>query len=96
MEYVAKIFATYSRFVQNSLTLPLQSTEMRCVHLYSSDSTKDQEEHRERCALSAITQHYTPHATLAAIGIKISQLQLFDSSNGCSRGFRSSAGLRLA
>jgi hypothetical protein len=26
-----------------------------------------------------ITQHYTPHATLAAIGIKINQLQLFDT-----------------
>src|SRR5437868_5522100 len=27
----------------------------------------------------AITQHYTPHATLAAIGIKINRLQLFDT-----------------
>jgi len=27
----------------------------------------------------AITQHYTPHATLAAIGIKIDRLQLFDT-----------------
>jgi hypothetical protein len=27
----------------------------------------------------AATQHYTPHATLAAIGIRIDQLQLFDT-----------------
>ena len=27
----------------------------------------------------ATTQHYTPHATLAAVGIKINQLQLFDT-----------------
>ena len=27
----------------------------------------------------ALTQHYTPHATLAAIGLKINQLQLFDT-----------------
>src|SRR5437868_2122034 len=27
----------------------------------------------------AITQHYTPHATLVAIGIKINRLQLFDT-----------------
>jgi ABC-type cobalamin transport system ATPase subunit len=26
-----------------------------------------------------ITQHYTPHATLAAIGLKITRLQLFDT-----------------
>jgi hypothetical protein len=30
-------------------------------------------------ASQAITRHYTPHATLAAIGIKIDQLQLFDT-----------------
>jgi hypothetical protein len=30
-------------------------------------------------ASQAITQHYTPHATLAAIGIKIDRLQLFDT-----------------
>ena len=30
-------------------------------------------------ASQATTQHYTPHATLAAIGIHINQLQLFDT-----------------